>query len=117
MHVASAPEVVGSLALGELGGRCTSGPRSRGPLGCGRQSASTDSGAAAPTATIHRRKGPGGSDRCGQPHDAVTVDGAPVGAWDASLGRPEFATRNGTYVVLAKDPDQAHDFVWCQHHL
>ena len=33
----------------------------------------------------------------------VTVDGAPVGTWDASLGRPEFATRNGTYVVLAKD--------------
>ena len=33
----------------------------------------------------------------------VTVDGASVGAWDASLGRPEFATRNGTYIVLAKD--------------
>lgn len=33
----------------------------------------------------------------------VTVDGTPVGTWDASLGRPEFATRNGTYVVLAKD--------------
>jgi lipoprotein-anchoring transpeptidase ErfK/SrfK len=33
----------------------------------------------------------------------VEVDGAPVGTWDASLGRPEFATRNGTYVVLAKD--------------
>ena len=33
----------------------------------------------------------------------VTVDGAPIGSWDASLGRPEFATRNGTYVVLSKD--------------
>ncbi|MGH8823638.1 MAG: Ig-like domain-containing protein [Jiangellaceae bacterium] len=33
----------------------------------------------------------------------VTVDGAPVGTWDASLGRPEFATRNGTYIVLEKD--------------
>ncbi|MGH8775921.1 MAG: Ig-like domain-containing protein [Jiangellaceae bacterium] len=33
----------------------------------------------------------------------VTVDGASVGTWDASLGRPEFATRNGTYIVLEKD--------------
>jgi len=33
----------------------------------------------------------------------VTVDGAAFGTWDTSLGRPEFATRNGTYVVLSKD--------------
>jgi lipoprotein-anchoring transpeptidase ErfK/SrfK len=33
----------------------------------------------------------------------VKVDGARVGSWDASLGRPEFATRNGRYVVLSKD--------------
>jgi lipoprotein-anchoring transpeptidase ErfK/SrfK len=33
----------------------------------------------------------------------MSVDGAGVGTWDASLGRPEFATRNGTYVVLSKD--------------
>jgi len=33
----------------------------------------------------------------------VRVDGARVGTWDASLGRPEFATRNGIYVVLSKD--------------
>jgi lipoprotein-anchoring transpeptidase ErfK/SrfK len=32
----------------------------------------------------------------------VQIDGVPVGTWDASLGRPEFATRNGTYVVLDK---------------
>jgi lipoprotein-anchoring transpeptidase ErfK/SrfK len=34
---------------------------------------------------------------------SVMVDGATVATWDASLGRPEFATRNGTYVVLAKE--------------
>jgi lipoprotein-anchoring transpeptidase ErfK/SrfK len=33
----------------------------------------------------------------------VNVNGARVGTWAASLGRPEFATRNGTYVVLDKD--------------
>jgi lipoprotein-anchoring transpeptidase ErfK/SrfK len=33
----------------------------------------------------------------------VKVDGARVGTWETSLGRPEFATRNGTYVVLSKD--------------
>jgi lipoprotein-anchoring transpeptidase ErfK/SrfK len=33
----------------------------------------------------------------------VTVDGTRVGTWDTSLGRPEFATRNGTYVVLDKE--------------
>jgi lipoprotein-anchoring transpeptidase ErfK/SrfK len=33
----------------------------------------------------------------------VSVDGTTVGTWDASLGRPEYATRNGTYVVLSKD--------------
>jgi lipoprotein-anchoring transpeptidase ErfK/SrfK len=34
---------------------------------------------------------------------SVTVDGTTVGTWDASLGRPEYATRNGTYIVLSKD--------------
>ena len=33
----------------------------------------------------------------------MTVDGTAVGTWNASLGRPEFATRNGTYVVQSKD--------------
>ncbi|HEY9378203.1 MAG TPA: Ig-like domain-containing protein [Jiangellaceae bacterium] len=33
----------------------------------------------------------------------LQVDGARVATWDASLGRTEFATRNGNYVVLAKD--------------
>jgi lipoprotein-anchoring transpeptidase ErfK/SrfK len=34
---------------------------------------------------------------------ALSVDGASVGSWATSLGRPEFATRNGTYVVQSKD--------------
>jgi lipoprotein-anchoring transpeptidase ErfK/SrfK len=33
----------------------------------------------------------------------LRVDGASVGTWATSLGRPEFATRNGTYVVQSKD--------------
>jgi lipoprotein-anchoring transpeptidase ErfK/SrfK len=33
-----------------------------------------------------------------------TVSGKAIGVWPTSLGRPEFATRNGTYVVLSKDP-------------
>ncbi|WP_084470099.1 L,D-transpeptidase [Jiangella gansuensis] len=32
----------------------------------------------------------------------VTVDGQPAGTWATSLGAPEFATRNGTYIVLEK---------------
>ncbi|SEF15727.1 L,D-transpeptidase [Jiangella alba] len=31
-----------------------------------------------------------------------SVDGAAVATWDTSLGAPEFATRNGTYIVLEK---------------
>ena len=31
------------------------------------------------------------------------VNGKAIGVWPTSLGRPEFATRNGTYVVLSKD--------------
>jgi lipoprotein-anchoring transpeptidase ErfK/SrfK len=33
----------------------------------------------------------------------VTVDGKNTATWPVSLGRPEFATRTGTYVVLSKD--------------
>ncbi len=33
----------------------------------------------------------------------VREGGSVVGVWPTSLGRPEFATRNGTYVVLGKD--------------
>ncbi len=33
-----------------------------------------------------------------------TVNGKTLGVWPTSLGRPEFATRNGTYIVLSKDP-------------
>ncbi|NIS33128.1 MAG: hypothetical protein GWN07_21870, partial [Actinobacteria bacterium] len=28
-----------------------------------------------------------------------------VATWDTSLGAPEFATRNGTYIVLSKDEE------------
>ncbi len=31
-----------------------------------------------------------------------SVDGTPAATWDTSLGAPEFATRNGTYIVLEK---------------
>jgi len=34
----------------------------------------------------------------------VTVNGVQTAVWPTSLGRPEFATRNGTYVVLEKKP-------------
>lgn len=33
----------------------------------------------------------------------VVVDGTTVATWDTSLGAPEFATRNGTYIVLSKE--------------
>jgi lipoprotein-anchoring transpeptidase ErfK/SrfK len=33
---------------------------------------------------------------------AYSVDGAVAATWDTSLGAPEFATRNGTYIVLEK---------------
>lgn len=33
----------------------------------------------------------------------VTVNGKKTATWPVSLGRPEFATRTGTYVVLSKD--------------
>ncbi len=36
----------------------------------------------------------------------VTVDGETEHTWDTSLGAPEFATRNGTYVVLEKFKDR-----------
>ncbi|TDD99063.1 L,D-transpeptidase [Jiangella asiatica] len=32
----------------------------------------------------------------------LSVDGQPAASWDTSLGAPEFATRNGTYIVLEK---------------
>lgn len=32
----------------------------------------------------------------------MSVDGQTTGTWDTSLGAPEFATRNGTYIVLEK---------------
>jgi lipoprotein-anchoring transpeptidase ErfK/SrfK len=34
----------------------------------------------------------------------VTVDGKTLATWPTSLGKPQFATRTGTYVVLEKDP-------------
>jgi lipoprotein-anchoring transpeptidase ErfK/SrfK len=34
----------------------------------------------------------------------VLVNGKTVGVWPTSLGRPQFATRTGNYVVLAKQP-------------
>ncbi|HEY9408022.1 MAG TPA: Ig-like domain-containing protein [Jiangellaceae bacterium] len=34
---------------------------------------------------------------------SIVVDGQTVNSWDTSLGAPEFATRNGTYVVLSKE--------------
>lgn len=34
----------------------------------------------------------------------VTVDGKKTATWPTSLGKPEFATRNGTYIVLSKTP-------------
>lgn len=33
---------------------------------------------------------------------SIVVDGTTVNTWDTSLGAPEFATRNGTYIVLEK---------------
>jgi len=33
----------------------------------------------------------------------ITVNGRTVASWPTSLGKPEFATRSGTYVVLSKD--------------
>jgi lipoprotein-anchoring transpeptidase ErfK/SrfK len=33
----------------------------------------------------------------------VTVDGRTIGTWPVSLGKPSFATRTGTYIVLSKD--------------
>ena len=34
----------------------------------------------------------------------VLVNGRTIGVWPTSLGRPQFATRTGSYVVLAKQP-------------
>lgn len=34
----------------------------------------------------------------------VTVNGKVVAIWPASLGRPDFATRSGTYIVLSRTP-------------
>jgi lipoprotein-anchoring transpeptidase ErfK/SrfK len=34
---------------------------------------------------------------------SVIVNGTTASTWNTSLGAPEFATRNGTYVVLAKE--------------
>ncbi|PZF79930.1 L,D-transpeptidase [Jiangella anatolica] len=33
---------------------------------------------------------------------SISVDGTTTATWDTSLGAPEFATRNGTYIVLEK---------------
>jgi lipoprotein-anchoring transpeptidase ErfK/SrfK len=33
-------------------------------------------------------------------------DGETVATWDTSLGKPDFATRNGTYIVLFKEPER-----------
>ncbi|HEU0040934.1 MAG TPA: Ig-like domain-containing protein [Jiangellaceae bacterium] len=34
---------------------------------------------------------------------SIVVDGKTTATWNTSLGAPEFATRNGTYVVLSKE--------------
>jgi lipoprotein-anchoring transpeptidase ErfK/SrfK len=34
---------------------------------------------------------------------SVIRDGETVATWDTSLGKPDFATRNGTYIVLTKE--------------
>ncbi|MGN6332833.1 MAG: Ig-like domain-containing protein [Motilibacteraceae bacterium] len=34
----------------------------------------------------------------------VTVDGKKTATWPTSLGKPQFATRSGTYIVLSKTP-------------
>lgn len=35
---------------------------------------------------------------------SIVVDGTTTATWNTSLGAPEFATRNGTYIVLSKEP-------------
>ena len=37
---------------------------------------------------------------------AVIRDGETIATWDTSLGKPDFATRNGTYIVLSKDRER-----------
>ncbi len=37
---------------------------------------------------------------------SVIRDGETIATWDTSLGKPDFATRNGTYIVLTKEEER-----------
>ena len=37
---------------------------------------------------------------------SVIRNGETIATWDTSLGKPDFATRNGTYIVLSKEEER-----------
>ncbi|MBD0293210.1 MAG: L,D-transpeptidase family protein [Jiangellaceae bacterium] len=111
MHVASAPQVVGSwhwLNSTEVHFR----PKEFWPAGA-RVAVALDLNGVRAADGLWGGRAYNWEFTVGQAHVAavdaaahavtVRVDGRRVATWDASLGRPEFATRNGTYIVLAKE--------------